>query len=76
MTPQGADQPIHAGRAAAAGAGIAFPLGESTPEAVGDAVATVLDQPGYRQAARRIATEIAAMSSPGEVAEILVAGLH
>jgi UDP:flavonoid glycosyltransferase YjiC (YdhE family) len=75
MTPQGADQPIHAGRAAAAGTGIAFPHGECAPEAVGDAVTTVLNQPVYRQAARRIAAEIAAMPSPAEVAETLVAGL-
>jgi UDP:flavonoid glycosyltransferase YjiC (YdhE family) len=75
MTPQGADQPIHAGRAAAAGAGIAFPLGECAPLPVGEAVATVLSEPGYRQAAQRIAAEIAGMPSADEVAERLIADL-
>lgn len=71
LTPMGADQPIHADRVGTAGAGIAFPLGRFEPEAVVEAVATVLRDATYAQAAKRIATEIAAMYPPKEVAEIL-----
>jgi UDP:flavonoid glycosyltransferase YjiC (YdhE family) len=71
LTPMGADQPIHAARAAAAGAGIAFKIGESAPAAVADAVATVLGDASFRQAARHVAAEIATMPSPAEVGEIL-----
>ncbi|HWG26674.1 glycosyltransferase [Actinospica sp.] len=73
MTPLNADQPLHAGRAAAAGAGIAFGIGQAEPRAVAEAVATVLTDPSYRNAAQRVAAEIAAMPSPTQVAEKLIA---
>jgi UDP:flavonoid glycosyltransferase YjiC (YdhE family) len=41
-------------------------------EAVAAAVAEVLDKAEYRDKARRAAEQIAAMPSPGEVAERLV----
>ena len=75
MTPLGADQPLHAGRAQAAGAGIAFPLGECEPQRVAEAVSLVLRTPDYRQAARRVAAEISGMPSPAEVAAKLAAEL-
>lgn len=75
LTPLGADQPLHAGRAAAAGAGILFPVGDFKPEAVGEAVASVLTLPGYKEAAQRVAGEIEAMASPAEVAAELAAEL-
>ena len=71
MTPLNADQPLHAGRAAAAGAGIAFGIGQAEPKAVAEAVTTVLTDPSYRTSAQRVAAEIAAMPSPAEVAEKL-----
>ncbi|MEV6606158.1 glycosyltransferase [Kutzneria sp. NPDC051319] len=74
VTPMGADQPIHAERVAAAGAGISFPLG-AAPDAVARASAMVLADPVYRDIARKIAAEIAAMPSPVEVAEHLAAAL-
>lgn len=73
MTPLGADQPLFAGRAAATGAGIAFELGEFEPDAVAEATKTVLAEPAYRDAAARVAAEIAAMTSPADVAEMLLA---
>jgi UDP-N-acetylglucosamine:LPS N-acetylglucosamine transferase len=77
LTPVGADQPIHAGRVAAAGAGIAFPLGAGAadPEGVAQAVATVLATPDYRAAAQRISAEIQALPSPAEVAQHLASDL-
>jgi UDP:flavonoid glycosyltransferase YjiC (YdhE family) len=75
LTPLAADQPLHAGRAAAAGAAIAFPVGEFKPEQVADAVASVIEEPDYREAAQRIAAEIKAMASPAEVAAELAAAI-
>jgi len=64
--PQGADQHFNADRVVAAGAGLKLLRDELTPHAVRAAVAALLDQPGYRLAARRIAGEIAAMPTPVE----------
>lgn len=76
MVPQGADQPVHAGRAAAAGAALQLPPETVTPEAVAGAVATVLGDPSFRDNARKIAEQIAAMPSPDEVAATLASALH
>jgi UDP:flavonoid glycosyltransferase YjiC (YdhE family) len=76
MTPLNADQPLHAGRAAAAGAGITFGIGEAEPRAVADAVTTVLTEPSYRCAAQDLAAQIAAMPSPADVAAQLTAELR
>jgi UDP:flavonoid glycosyltransferase YjiC (YdhE family) len=77
LTPLGADQPIHAGRVAAAGAGIAFPLGAGAadPAGVAKAVATVLATPTYRAAAQQISAEIQALPSPAEVSRHLASAL-
>lgn len=75
LTPLAADQPLHAGRVAAAGAGIAFPVGEFKPDQVAEAVASILGTPGYKEAAQRIAAEIKAMASPAEVAAELAAAI-
>lgn len=72
MTPLGADQPHFASLAAAAGTGITFETGKADPSDVAEAVATVLREPAYRAAARRLAGEIAAMHSPSEVARQLI----
>ena len=64
--PQGADQYGNADRVVAAGAGLALVRDELAPQAVRAATRAVLDEPGYRLAARRIADEIAAMPTPAE----------
>ena len=64
--PQGADQHGNADRVVAAGAELQLLRGELTPQAIRAAVAALLDEPGYRPAARRIAGEIAAMPAPAE----------
>jgi UDP:flavonoid glycosyltransferase YjiC (YdhE family) len=71
LTPQGADQGGQAERVAAAGAAICVGPDAFSAEAVGRAVADVLEQCGYRTAARRIAGQIAAMPSTDEVAALL-----
>jgi MGT family glycosyltransferase len=64
--PQGADQHFNADRVVAAGAGLKLLRDELTPHAVRAAVAVLVDEPGHRLAARRIADEIAAMPTPAE----------
>ncbi|MEU7590400.1 glycosyltransferase [Micromonospora sp. NPDC049230] len=75
VVPQGADQSMHAGRAANAGAAVQLRADDVTPEAVARAVDTVLDTPSYRDNAGRIADQIAAMPSPTEVVTALAAEL-
>jgi UDP:flavonoid glycosyltransferase YjiC (YdhE family) len=71
VVPQGADQPIHAERVAAAGAGIAIPQGDAAPEAVAETVRKVLAAPTYRG----LAEKIAGYDSPADVAEQLTAAI-
>ncbi|WKX11250.1 glycosyltransferase [Streptomyces sp. NL15-2K] len=75
VVPQGADQPIQAERVAAAGAGISFPLGGVAPERVAEAVREVLAERDYRDAAEKIAAQIAEYDSSPDVAEQLAAAL-
>ncbi|MBR7829334.1 glycosyltransferase family 1 protein [Actinospica sp. MGRD01-02] len=75
LTPLAADQPVHAGRAAAAGAGIAFPVGEFKPDDVAEAIVSVLETPDYKEAAQCVAAEIRAMKSATEVAAELAAAI-
>lgn len=64
--PQGADQYGNADRVVAAGAGVTLLRHQVAPGAIRAAMTDLLDEPGYRQAARRIADEIAAMPAPAE----------
>jgi UDP:flavonoid glycosyltransferase YjiC (YdhE family) len=73
VVPQGADQFLHAERAANAGAAIQLLPDDFTPEALAQAVDTLLSTPTYRSNARRIADQIAAMPSPEEVVTTLAA---
>ena len=66
VSPQFADQPHNAERVAAVGAGIALPLGPPDPEALQEAVGTVLAGPGYRSAAAALAEEIGALPPADE----------
>ena len=64
LLPVAADQPENADRCVAAGVGIALPPEARGPEDVARATGTVLGDPAYRAAARRVAAEIAAMPEP------------
>ena len=68
ILPQGADQPFNAAAVERAGAGRALANDAQTPGAIEEAVGALLTEDPARLAARRIATEIAAMPSAAEVA--------
>jgi UDP:flavonoid glycosyltransferase YjiC (YdhE family) len=73
----GADQREHARRVAALGAGVALDGARATMfehprvDGLADAVARVLDDPGYRAAAWRVATEIEALPPVAAVPDVL-----
>ena len=71
--PIGADQHVNAAQVAAAGAGIAVPPDERTPERIRAAIEGVLNDPGYAAAAGRLQDEIQAMPAPTAVLDQLVA---
>ena len=66
--PQGADNFTIADRVVAAGAAISIGPGQVTASALSDALHAVLNQQSYREAAARLAAEIAEMPSTGDVA--------
>jgi UDP:flavonoid glycosyltransferase YjiC (YdhE family) len=69
--PQGADQFLNAAAVTASGAGLSITPEAASVDAVRDAVATVLHEKSYRDAAQRVAASIDAMPSPGDVAGLL-----
>jgi MGT family glycosyltransferase len=71
VLPQGADNFVNAGLLARCGAGLSTGPEQLTPDAVCDAVRSVLTQPSYRDTARQLAEELAALPEPGEVAREL-----
>jgi|GEM_PF-6330903 len=71
--PQAADQFLNASAIARAGAGISIAPQDVSAAGVALAIRRLLDDDGYRSAARRVAGEIAAMPSPDEVAAHLEA---
>ncbi len=62
-----------AGQVTRAGAGIAVSYAEATPAQLAAAVTAVLDEPGYRAQARRMAGEFAAAGGTGAAAAHLAA---
>ncbi|MGW2464775.1 glycosyltransferase [Streptomyces sp. NPDC001761] len=68
VVPGTAGQQRQAFRVQKTGAGLALPIGEQAPEAVTAAVARVLSEPAFAQAARGLRDEIAAMPSASQVA--------
>jgi UDP:flavonoid glycosyltransferase YjiC (YdhE family) len=64
VLPQRADHPFNAAALVRAGAGRALANDEQTPEALAEAVGALLADGPERVAAKRIATEIAAMPAP------------
>jgi MGT family glycosyltransferase len=71
LIPMGADQPRNAARCAELGVARVLDAVEATPESVHAAVATVLADPSYRQAAERIRDEIAALPEPAHAVRLL-----
>jgi UDP:flavonoid glycosyltransferase YjiC (YdhE family) len=69
--PQGADQFLNAAAVASAGAGISLMPGEGDPDAVRDAVARLLADGSFRDAAGGISASIASMPSPDDVGAVL-----
>jgi UDP:flavonoid glycosyltransferase YjiC (YdhE family) len=71
VVPQGADNFINAALITRAGAGLTLGPGEVAPGSIRHAVRSVLVDPSYATAARRLAAEIAALPSPADVAQTL-----
>jgi UDP:flavonoid glycosyltransferase YjiC (YdhE family) len=73
VLPQGADQYANAEAVVAAGAGLALTPAELSADAVASGVGALLDDACYREAARGIRSEIAAMPSPAGAVPVLEA---
>lgn len=73
VAPLFADQPTNARSVMAAGAGLAVP--EITPGDLRNALQAVLDQPAFREGARRVAAEIDGLATPDQAIEVLLAPL-
>lgn len=71
MLPQGANQFWNAERTVALGAGLQLLADQLQPATVRQQVDELLDRPGYRAAAARLAAEIAAMPPPAAVVPVL-----
>lgn len=71
LIPMGADQPLNAARCLDLGVALVLDAVKATPESVRDAVATVLVEPRYRQAAERLRDEIAALPGPDHAVALL-----
>src|SRR5579863_10191715 len=71
VIPQGADNFINAEMVERAGAGLTLLPGDVNPVAIRQAVSTVLREPPFAAAARRIKDEIASMPGPDDVAQRL-----
>jgi UDP:flavonoid glycosyltransferase YjiC (YdhE family) len=71
VVPIGADQPQNADRCEALGLGRVLDAVETTPEDARDAVADVLADPSYREAAGRIREELSALPDPGHAVTLL-----
>lgn len=71
VIPLGADQPLNAARCEALGVGVALDAVRATPADVRDAVRSVLDEPRYAAAARRLRDECAALPGPEHAVPLL-----
>lgn len=69
--PQGADQFLNAEAVATSGAGLSLAPDATSGDTIRDAVATLLRDSSYRDAAQRVAASIEAMPPPDDVAEVL-----
>jgi len=66
------DQPYVAAQVSAAGAGVRVPFAEVTPDELRAAIVRVLDEPSYRQSARRIADEFDRAGGSAAAADQLI----
>ena len=73
LLPLSADQPINARRVAELGAGLSLDGGTAGVPRLAAAVARVLEEPGYREAARRVAADVATLPPVAEAAADLSA---
>ncbi|HET9143140.1 glycosyltransferase [Actinophytocola sp.] len=73
VAPVRAEQVALAHQVAASGAGIEIPMAEVGPDGIAAALRAVLDEPGYRHHAKRIAAEFAAAGGAAAAAAELVA---
>ncbi len=71
LLPLGADQPLNAVRCEALGVAQVLDALVATPQAVRAAVTQVLQEPGYRQAAKGLQSEIAALPGPEHAVGLL-----
>jgi MGT family glycosyltransferase len=71
LLPMGADQPHNARRCAALGVARALDPVDATPAEIGAAVAAVLAEPGYRQAAGRLREAALALPGPAHAVALL-----
>ena len=71
LIPMGADQPLNAARCKELGVARVLDAVKATPQAVREAVARVLEDPSYRQAAERIQDEIAGLPGPEQTIMLL-----
>jgi len=71
LIPMGADQPLNAARCIQLGLAQVLDPVAATSESVSAAVAEVLADPGYRQAAERMRTEFAALPGPDSIVGLL-----
>jgi len=69
--PQGADQFLNANAVASAGAGVSIMPGEGTAHAIADAVARLLRESSFRDAAGYVRESISSMPSPDDVCGVL-----
>jgi zeaxanthin glucosyltransferase len=73
LAPMRHDQPVVARQVAQAGAGVEVSFKSATPADIADAVRAVLEEPGYRASARRIADSFAAAGGARAAAAHLAA---
>jgi MGT family glycosyltransferase len=71
IAPLGADQPIHASRCSALGAAMLVGAKPLAPAEVRSAVRAILEKNAFREAARAIAADIAALPGVGGAADIV-----
>ncbi len=71
LAPIRHDQPMNAAQVVAAGAGVRVSFGRAGPEQLCAAIRTVLEEPGYRQAAARVGRALAAAGGAAEAARRL-----
>jgi UDP:flavonoid glycosyltransferase YjiC (YdhE family) len=71
VVPITADQPYNAERAAASGAGRIVDPANRTPGEITAAVREVLTDPPYRNGARRLRAEMAALPGPAHMVQLL-----